>query len=109
MAPCPFLGEKGLCSIYEVRPLVCRTYHTFDVNECRQVWLNPMKQLDVTMVTEPCDTRDALSDALEEACRKLKIPVEQIELISGVLVALDNPDAATEWRQGEDIFAGLGT
>lgn len=26
--PCPFLGGKGECTIYKVRPMVCRTYHT---------------------------------------------------------------------------------
>lgn len=26
-AACPFLSEKGTCSIYNYRPLLCRTYH----------------------------------------------------------------------------------
>lgn len=26
--PCPFLGVKGECTIYKIRPMVCRTYHS---------------------------------------------------------------------------------
>ncbi|CAH0300412.1 hypothetical protein SRABI13_04367 [Erwinia aphidicola] len=26
-SPCPFLSEKGTCTIYNFRPLLCRTYH----------------------------------------------------------------------------------
>lgn len=29
-SPCPFLSEKGSCTIYAFRPFVCRSYHTLD-------------------------------------------------------------------------------
>ncbi len=29
-SPCPFLGDGGECTIYEVRPFHCRTFHTLD-------------------------------------------------------------------------------
>ncbi|MGH9140009.1 MAG: YkgJ family cysteine cluster protein [Vicinamibacterales bacterium] len=32
--PCPLLTD-GLCSVYEVRPLVCRGYNSADVGACR--------------------------------------------------------------------------
>lgn len=32
-APCPFNDEAGLCTIYPVRPGVCRTAHALDSNE----------------------------------------------------------------------------
>jgi len=105
VAPCPFLGKKGECTIYEVRPLVCRTYHSFNVKQCERVFLNPEKRLDVDMFVEPCDTRDALAWALHDASEKVKIPSYDVELIGAVLIALDNPNAATLWRQGVDIFA----
>jgi len=105
VAPCPFLGSKGECTVYEVRPVVCRTYHTFNVNECKKAFSNPDKRVLVTMVIEPCDTRDALCNAMEEACEKVKIPSGEIELIGGVLVALETPNASTRWKRGEDIFA----
>jgi Fe-S-cluster containining protein len=30
-SPCPFL-EKGRCSIYEARPLICRIHHSLEVS-----------------------------------------------------------------------------
>ena len=29
-SPCPFLGANGECTIYDSRPLNCRTFHTLD-------------------------------------------------------------------------------
>ena len=34
---CPFLNEKGLCDIYEVRPLICRLYGTFMHASCQKI------------------------------------------------------------------------
>ncbi|STO53359.1 Flagellin N-methylase [Escherichia coli] len=33
---CPFLSEKGACSIYNYRPLLCRTYHVLTPPETVQ-------------------------------------------------------------------------
>lgn len=30
--PCPFLSTAGTCTIYEVRPFVCRSHHTISSN-----------------------------------------------------------------------------
>jgi len=41
--PCPFL-KKGMCSIYEYRPLICRMHVSMDVDDywCRfENWKNP--------------------------------------------------------------------
>jgi Fe-S-cluster containining protein len=37
---CPFV-ENGLCSIYEVRPLACRTWTSVDVDACRASYEQP--------------------------------------------------------------------
>jgi Fe-S-cluster containining protein len=31
--PCPFLGEKGECRVYAVRPLICRGHHALGSNQ----------------------------------------------------------------------------
>lgn len=38
--PCPLLRD-GACSVYEVRPARCRTFHATDVTGCRQSWEEP--------------------------------------------------------------------
>jgi Fe-S-cluster containining protein len=105
VAPCPFLGQEGECGIYEVRPLNCRTYLTFDAKECERASQNPDRKFCVTFFLEPLDTRDALHTALENACKNLDLPSHQIELIRGVTIALQVPGASTLWRRGVDVFA----
>jgi len=38
--PCPLLAD-GRCSVYEVRPLMCRAMHSLDVATCRQELPSP--------------------------------------------------------------------
>lgn len=35
-APCPFLDKSGTCSIYEKRPLACRSFSSPDATACEQ-------------------------------------------------------------------------
>lgn len=37
--PCPLL-QNGCCSVYPVRPMACRTYHSTDVGKCRSDFEN---------------------------------------------------------------------
>jgi uncharacterized protein len=39
--PCPFLGEDDRCTIYEVRPTVCREYPHTDKDSCSARWALP--------------------------------------------------------------------
>ncbi|AEH45068.1 protein of unknown function UPF0153 [Thermodesulfatator indicus DSM 15286] len=48
--PCPFLDEKNLCRLYEVRPLACRTF--FSLKLCREAGeaVVPPEFFSLTMV-----------------------------------------------------------
>jgi len=39
--PCAFLDERGSCSIYPVRPLLCRSVTSIDPEDCRQAITSP--------------------------------------------------------------------
>lgn len=54
--PCALLAEDGRCSIYEVRPLRCRAFHSFSLDACRDAFAG---DADVEPVT---------SRALDRAC-----------------------------------------
>lgn len=43
--PCPFLVEER-CSVYEVRPLACRSHRTFDVDN---YWCQPERAADAIL------------------------------------------------------------
>lgn len=48
MTPCVFLGEDKRCSIYEVRPVSCRTYYVVSEQaNCQPPESLPIKQIDL--------------------------------------------------------------
>jgi Fe-S-cluster containining protein len=70
--PCAFLDESGSCSIYPVRPLICRSITSTDPRDCREALDEPL-----TGVARPVlmnlmqkslmdETFIALGDALEQ-------------------------------------------
>ncbi|MCT4607093.1 MAG: YkgJ family cysteine cluster protein [Marinisporobacter sp.] len=46
---CPFLDEKGMCTIYEVRPLVCRTFGHLTKGEYEENYKNVLRQNNEVM------------------------------------------------------------
>jgi Fe-S-cluster containining protein len=101
--PCAFLAE-GSCSIYEVRPLTCRTYASTSLPTCID-WFNnapvvvPQPELNQRMrVFILAGMKAALADAGLENLG--------YEMAHGVEVALA-PDAEARWLAGEPVFAGV--
>lgn len=50
--PCPFLGENQLCQVYDARPVICRAFHSTDVNVCRSRVEHPDGSRSVPMHLE---------------------------------------------------------
>ena len=47
--PCIFLNEDKKCSVYQLRPIVCRSYYVLDTNEtCQGPYLQCIKALNNT-------------------------------------------------------------
>ncbi len=101
MSPtCVFLGTRGRCRIYEVRPLSCRGLHAFDASECESAEAQD-GQVSI------CAASDAIAQGADAALEIVSIEggfdAELCELASAVLIALQ-PDAEQRWDDGEDIF-----
>ena len=43
---CPFL-EAGKCTVYEVRPIACRGYSSYSVEDCREDFEHPGTGVEV--------------------------------------------------------------
>jgi Fe-S-cluster containining protein len=102
LVPCAFLVE-GLCTVYEARPIACRTWTSPDAHLCQQAQ------------THPWDATISQIDPLVEICAATQIGVAAglvcsgvsaayLELRSAVLCALETPRAAERWAQGEMVF-----
>jgi len=67
--PCALLGDDGRCTIYEVRPLRCRAFHSFSLDACREAFAGPHEPDPVTnaALDRACDAAEHGFDrALED-------------------------------------------
>lgn len=88
-APCPLLDDGGSCTIYEVRPLSCRSFTSTSLPRCEQVVFggNP----DGGGVDQnPARYRlyEYATRALEETARRRGLPSQQRGLSSALLAHL---------------------
>jgi hypothetical protein len=96
-ADCAFL-ENDLCSIYEVRPSVCRKAHSLSVTSCRSLASEIPQKLEVLLGA------DALMKGVADAYRQLKLQTSSRELCNAVLLALTDETAEIRWYNGETVF-----
>jgi Fe-S-cluster containining protein len=94
---CPFL-QQNLCSIYAVRPSVCRKAHSFDVTKCATPGADIPQNLDLVLKAE------ALMKGTTEAYRSIELRASAHELGQAVLLALTDDAAESRWADGAAIF-----
>lgn len=94
--PCAFLRD-GLCSIYSIRPSVCRKAHSLSVKAC-ETRASDIPQ-NLTRVVQ-CE---ALLAATNEAFKSVNLPASRYELSAAVLAALAE-NAEDAWYQGKPLL-----
>ncbi len=94
---CTFLEEQ-LCSIYEVRPAVCRRAHSLSAEECRSFAPEIPQSLEMLL------RADVLMKGTSEAYREVGLHSSPRELNSAVLLALTDETAEARWYNGEFVF-----
>ena len=102
---CIFLNPEGACTIYEVRPLVCRSFTSPDAAHCKKVAFdNPNGVHKIQL--HPIHYRffqGAVTALLAHAKAKGK-QADQISLNDGLYTALTTRSAVIKWSNGESIF-----
>lgn len=94
---CAFL-ESQLCSIYAIRPAVCRKAHSLSVESCRNLDPEIPQNLELVLQAE------ALMKGTSEAYRQVKLHASAHELCHGVLLALTDETAEPRWHGGASVF-----
>jgi Fe-S-cluster containining protein len=99
--PCVFLTPDRLCSIYQVRPMLCRGYTSRRREDCETEGMERVEHLiPLTMFV------NGVHLGLRETFTAAGWDHRSIELESGVLCALETPDAEQRWQEGEPVFHG---
>jgi Fe-S-cluster containining protein len=94
---CSFL-EDNLCSIYEVRPAVCRRAHSLSAEKCRSFAPEIPQNLGMLLGA------NALMHGTSKAYREVGLPSSPHELNSAVLLVLTDETAEARWHEGESVF-----
>ena len=103
---CPLLVD-GTCSVYAMRPLVCRQATSLSLPDCIEEFEGTDRggniEISSTHIAHASNAHVALLGAL----KAVGLSNEAFELGSIMEVVLAHADAEKRWLAGEDLFAGL--
>jgi len=100
--PCALLVNRR-CSIYPVRPALCRGYTAFDAED-RQFLLIDEEEESRGGRVDDWNVADIAWTGHRDAMNALGLD-QPLELTEGLLVVLTEPDAMERWLRGEPIFS----
>jgi Fe-S-cluster containining protein len=103
--PCVFLAN-GRCSIYEVRPMVCRGYNSLSKERCEAYHHDASVDLKGTKDRVAGHLAEAIEDGVVAGLEALGLDAQWYELPSAVLRALETIDGPARWARGEAVFEG---
>jgi uncharacterized protein len=103
--PCVFLAD-GRCSIYEVRPMVCRGYNSLSKERCEAYYHDASVDLKGTKDRVAGRLAEAMEDGIIAGLNALGLDAQWYELASAVLRALETTDGPERWARGEAVFEG---
>ena len=105
LRPCVFLAN-GRCSIYEVRPMVCRGYNSLSKERCEAYHRDATVDLKGTKDRVAGRLAEAMEDGVIAGLEALGLDAQWYELPSAVLRALEATDGPARWARGEVVFQG---
>lgn len=103
--PCPLLSDAQ-CSVYRVRPLMCRAMHALEAGECEKAW----KSQDLTPVPHYAHRHEiilAISRGLLDGCRSMGCQAGAVDLAEAVKDFYQEPNPLERWIRGESVFRSL--
>lgn len=97
---CPLLVD-GSCSVHAARPFACRRYHSLDVKACEYSYENP-RDLKASRPRNPVleNRWQEMAEMGHHAYRQSGHKCEPVELVRGLLNALENPKCRKRWVKG---------
>jgi Fe-S-cluster containining protein len=100
--PCPLL-IGGLCSIYPVRPLLCRAMHAFDAKQC-ELSLKSKNLISDEYYLHRYEIVFALIKGLTEGCQAIGCQAVSLDLSKAIKVFFERRDLLDRWIRGEKVF-----
>ena len=103
---CPLLEPDGGCGVHEVRPLVCRSWTSFDAAACEAYWRAPSGKLTPPQWAVGYELAQAALAGLGNACFDAGRDGSPLELVAAMRIALERPNAGERWHRRLPVFSG---
>jgi Fe-S-cluster containining protein len=97
--PCPLLDAEGGCSVHAARPLVCRSWTSYDAGACERYREAPSGRLSPPQYAVGHELAQAVLAGLGKACFDAGRDGTPLELIAALRIALERPNAGERWHR----------
>jgi Fe-S-cluster containining protein len=102
-APCALL-KNGACSVYDIRPVMCRAWHSMDVESCKNDFEHPSFQDTVQVNRMAVQAGVGVEAGLAVALTHQRLDSRCIELIRGLKIAMTDASLLSNWRSNPKAF-----
>lgn len=99
---CPLIVDNE-CSVYPVRPMSCRIYHSLNASDCEASLEDDRRSLRIRHDVYGVGT--GMFAGLTEGLRKVGLQPRLLELVAGLRIAMDEPGLMMRWLAGAPAFA----
>ena len=100
---CPLLVDSR-CSVYGVRPFVCRGFNSYDALKCERRKRDGIESAIIEGYVHPKMVAQSALNGVRLGCIAAGLEDDVLDLAPALLIALTTPDAKERWLGGEAVF-----
>jgi Fe-S-cluster containining protein len=101
--PCIFL-ENGMCSVYPVRPVICRTCTSTSAEHCKMIFESQNHRAKLRCYQHIREIFQTVQTDLIDSCRELGCQSDLVHVAEGLRDYFKHPSPVKSWLQGEIVF-----
>ncbi len=101
--PCIFL-ENGMCSIYPVRPFICRAWNSMDSSLCKKIFDSGTFDDEIEASSARNLVFESSRSLFADFGRQLKLETTPFEMTQAVFNCLKTTNPLPLWLSGQDIL-----
>lgn len=105
--PCIFL-EHHVCSIYDQRPFICRTWNSLNRRDCETAFISGNQNAEIPCLSAPNYVYTLARDVVQAVCTSMHLETGRVELVSAMDHCLGLTDVTDTFARGVTIFGDLG-
>lgn len=104
--PCVFL-ENGKCSIYPVRPFICRSWTSYSKRDCREAFRSGNHDAEIETSASNNFVYQLARDLVRSVCSSLGLEAEPTDLLQAMGRCLSMDDPFGRWLHGDPVFHSI--